>query len=270
MFTNFGDRVQNQFLSDFIVNDRPERFWMLFGDVSIEGAPTVIPFLYIVSFMTSIMCLVESQGPDAPWLLIFHSLLGWPTMTEVIMLTFCLWAFRGVERILGEKLFRNFMLYNLIAYLPFYLFFMIYFKWFNRISLLYFYPYALFIFVLCHIPSTEVYLIITDKILVTLAFVLTMAVQVPYSLVPFGCTILGNLMWSYDVIGLLRCTKETIAANDGAASSIPQPEYDHDNHHHTNSVRALVDMGFNEFDAIQALRRTRNNVNRAIEHLLTH
>ena len=245
---------------------------MFFGDTSIEGAPSVVPFLYIVTFMTSIICLIESQGSDAKWLLIFHSLVGWPTMTEVIVLFFCIWAFRCIERILGWKLFRNFLVYNIIAYLPFYLLFMIYFQWYNKISLLYFYPYSLFVFMLCHIPSTEIYLIITDKMFVTMAFVLSMAVQFPYSLVPFGSAMLGNALWSYDVGGLLRWTKESIEPNDGVASSVPSlSDSDDDRHEHrNNNLQTIIDMGFHEFDAIEALRRTRNNVRRAIEHLLTH
>jgi hypothetical protein len=137
--------------------------------------------------------------------------------------------------------------------------------------MLYFHPYALFVFMLAHIPAVPVFLVLSDKLMLTLLFLLLVAIQLPCSLVPLVSAIIGNLCWSFDVFRLSRF------ATGGADVEFrqtfrrrrqdPEPQ---DEQSVADSLDAICQMGFDHSEAVEALRRSRNNVEGAIEYLLAH
>ena len=238
----------------------------------VGGAPVTMVFALISVIGTIIYCFAEFIGYRSTSTVAQHSFLGWPTMLEGVVFAVSLWILAPVERILGRKQFRNLLLYTGVAYLPLYIGSVALFRCFEDLSALFWLPYSLFVFMLLHIPATEVYLIVTDKLVITLAFATVIAIHAPYSFVAVVGAIIGNAMWSYDVIGLARCTRETLASDDGVPERLVVEERESDSEEGSveRNVAAIVEMGFNEFEAINALRRTRNNINRAVEYLLTH
>jgi hypothetical protein len=177
-----------------------------------------------------------------------------------------------VERLLGQSAFWIFITYNIIAYLPVYVPLVIFAKWYNHLSLLYFYPYSLFFFTLSHVPATPVFLLVSDKIVISLLFVLFLAIQVPYSLVPFVSAAVGNALWECDCFRLCRCAREALI---GDADGTPVV---HNRSRRTvielgqngGNVAAICQMGFTHQEAVEALRRSRNDLQRAVEYRLAH
>ena len=237
------------------------------------GAARVTTVFGVISAVTTVLyCFLEAVGFQSRRVKIQHSVLAWPTMAECCIFAVSWWSLSAVERMLGSKQYRNLLLCAALAYVPLYSGALVLIEWFEDLSLMAWLPYELFVFMLCHIPSTEVYLIITDKLLITLGFVIAIAIHLPYSLVAFVASCIGHALWCYDVFGLSKCVKETVLSDDGVAERIVIEEESESEEEPSvdRNVNSIVEMGFNEFEAANALRRTRNNVHRAVEYLLTH
>lgn len=246
---------------------------MFVGHVSRSGSASTVVFLPLITFMTMLLTFMEIQGVKPLWLAVAHSLCGWPTITETLVLSFLIWSCRVVKRIIGAKQLRNLVGYSFGVYLPVYLYCMIKLRWYENIALLYFYPYSLFVFVFAHVPEYPVYLALTDKLFVTFAFSLTVAVHFPYTLVPLCTAIIGNVMWSYDIFHLARWAEEPMITEDGGPPAALLDELVQETPEHTarrrrGPVDDLIDMGFTEHEAIEALTRSGNNMQGALECLL--
>jgi hypothetical protein len=249
---------------------------MLIGDPSLSGSGYAYPFIFGPSVFTVAFCIAELDGTDSRALFIAHSLLAWPTLSEAFFLTVSIWCFRSVQRILGNSRFSRFLLCQLLAYLPVYLSVVIFFHFDRHISLLYFYPYSLFVFVFLHIPSTPLFLILSDKLIVTLCFLLTVLVQFPYSLIPLICACTGTFIWECFFVEIESSSIEVIGDDEGSPHHSRRDFSGGRSHEHRSpspflgNVSSLIEMGFTEYQALTALTRSGNNLQRATEFLLTH
>ncbi|OHT00879.1 hypothetical protein TRFO_32352 [Tritrichomonas foetus] len=289
---------------------------MLSGDFWIDGAPSQCYFLFIVPIFTFIIWLIELQTTTEKYILIIHILFCWNSIFEGFFMSFIIWSLRNIERIVGFKSFRNFMIYNWISYLPFCILINFLTGIETHLPMNYFYPFGLFSFMLYYIPSQPIFLILTDKCVLTLAFILDIIVYLPYSLVPVVTGAVGTAMWSYDVFHLGRCATEPLEISDDYPNSsrrrnrnrrhnnrnhntntsnnrthhqhhqpqqqqslldIPIPEDIEDrNNIHENDpeiresdVHTITEMGFDEQHARTALIRSRNNIQNALDMLLS-
>jgi hypothetical protein len=250
---------------------------MLIGNPSLIGSPLSYPFIFGACLFTVACCIAELDGAETLWVILLHSFCGWPTFTEGLFLTFAIWCFRSIQRILGNYQSRCFFAYNLVTYLPVYSLLAFFYQFYHHLSLLYFYPYSLFVFTFLNVPAFPIFLILTDKFVVTAAFLLTILVQLPYSLIPLVCACAGNAMWTYDVFRLTGSETGEIGAQDGTpfASRIgnidrrPRDRIRSGSPYLVN-MESIMDMGFSEYQALTALNRCANNVPRAIEWLLTN
>lgn len=246
---------------------------MFLGERSIRGSSSAYPFIIVGTFATIFTYLGQLYAYDSIPFLVIRTILGWPTLTEAFFLPLAIWSFRHIERLLGQSAFWIFIAYNVISYLPVYLPLAIFAKWSQHLALFHFYPYSLFLFTLAHVPATPVFLILSDKIIILMLFLLFIAIQFPYSLVPFVSAAVGNALWSWDCFGLCKCAKETrtgdaegmpvVVRNRSRRTAVPGPRNGRD-------VAAICQMGFSRQEAVDALRRSRNDVQRAVEYLLAH
>lgn len=291
---------------------------MFIGDIWIDGAPTQFYFLFVPPIFSLLIWLIELQNSQYTTLRVIHIIFCWFSLFDIFIVEFLIWSLRGIERILGCKQFRIFMLYNIIIYLPCCILTNLFVPKNICLPLGYFYPFSLFIFSLAYIPSTSIFLIVHDKLIVTLGFILLIAVYFPYSFIPLISSIIGTLLWSYDVFHLSKCATLPLEISDDDMVVIPSMR-DHSSHHrnhnyrsrsrsrsrhqgisidisnqqpylldplnpesNTNAneedpeeievkpedIRQITEMGFEEAQAREALVRTRNNVQRAVEILL--
>jgi hypothetical protein len=247
---------------------------MFNGDRTLRGSLLSYPTITGGTTITFFCILAEFHPSQSKIVSVIHSLLGWPTVFESFCFPFVIWSLRHVERLLGHKVFVVFLLYNYVMYLPLYFPCMFGFRWYSHISMLYFHPYALFIFMLAHIPALPVFLALSDKLMVTLLFLLLIAIQLPCSLVPLTSAIIGNICWSFDVFSLSRFTSgggdtEHRQTFRRRLPLTQEPELQ-DDQSVADHVDTICQMGFDHSEAIEALRRSRNNVQGAIEYLLAH
>jgi hypothetical protein len=170
------------------------------------------------------------------------------------------------------------MIYSMISYFPIYVLATIVLRFYSHFSLVSFYAYTTFLFSLYHFPAIDIFLVISDKFLITLTFLLAVAVQLPYSLITALCSGLGIWIWRKDFLGLSYFARETVDPNDGQPLNLVQSRIagtsgetvDMFDSSLPGSIRSIVEMGFSEFQALTALRANNNDVQRAVEHLLIH
>jgi hypothetical protein len=178
-----------------------------------------------------------------------------------------------IERLLGRAAFLIFLLHGLVSYLPAYLPLIIFANGTSDLALLYFYPYALFVFMLLHLPAQPLFLILTDKFFICLLFLLFTAIHFPYSAVPLLSALAGNCLWSYDLLCLRRYADPTMGLFQHQApiirrrsqrrASDTSPELGN-----ARNVAVICQMGFTQQEAVEALRRSHNDLQRAVELLL--
>lgn len=174
---------------------------MFHGYKMFNGAPFISNLNIMVNFLT-ILIYLSKEDNDVFFLDVAQSLFCWPTLFQGLLITFCLWSFRYLERILGQLMLITYLIYNMISYLPLYST-VILFKGFRyHISLFLFIPFSFFTFTIWRIPGMNVYKQITDKsIITTVMFII-------YALSPFQCTIallssiIGYNLWKMDVFKL--------------------------------------------------------------------
>lgn len=293
---------------------------MFIGDIWIDGAPTQFYFLFVPPIISLFIWLIELQNTQHLSIRIIHIVFCWFSLFDIFIVEFLIWSLRNIERMIGTKQFRIFMFYNFIIYLPFCVLVNFFAPKDACLPLGYFYPFSLFIFMLVYIPSTSIFLIIHDKVFITFGFTLLTAVYFPYSVVPLITSILGNLMWCYDIFHLSKCVSMPLEISDDEMVIIPSMrEHSSRNHrrnrnsYHNHSrsrsrhqginidmanqqayfldplnpvqnsnaeedatevvvrdedVRQMAEMGFEEAQARDALVRSHNNVQRAVEILL--
>lgn len=275
------------------------------GNLWIEGAPSQIFYLFVVPVFSIIIWLIELTNYANSKVRIIHILFSWSSFFEIFLMTFIIWSLRHIERILGKKQFIIFLFYNFIFYLPFCIIFNIFSKQSIPLNLHYFYSYSLIMFMLAYIPSSPIFLILDDKLVITLCFILDIAVYAPMTFIPLITSILGTIAWSFGILPLSRFTTEPLEMNDDQNNinarnrtsrrhnrnhrisqfpsnvlSLNQTTahlatilFDDDERNQPLSIReedlrSMREMGFDENDARTALTSCRNDVQRAIDMLI--
>lgn len=238
---------------------------MFFGDLSLAGSVWTRPAIYFMSLSTIFVKAVTFFTETAQWIEDYAAILAWPTFTEAVFLPFVIWACRGVERALGRKAFLNLMIYNAMIYLI--VWSILVRDWRERMSMLWFYPYSVFVFVIVRVPAIPVLLNVTDKFITSVVFLLCLSAALPYSLVPLGCAILGNALWSYDVAKLANCWR-CCEDDEGRVLEEPDTEEVNDRRDRISGLERMTEAGFSFAESVYALQRNGNDPRRACEFLM--
>lgn len=187
---------------------------MFDGDPNFIGSEFTYFLLFVIDFFTLIFYFAQEDDIIVPLLDVCQTLIAWPSFSEGFILTIFVWSLRHIERIIGKYNFAIFLIYNLLTYLPFFVF-MIEMKGFRiHFSLFYFLPFSMFIFALWQTPSSNLFSFITDKIILCLAIITITIIHFPYPLFILPTSILGNILWSFDIFRLKKCI----------AIDLPQPQ----------------------------------------------
>ncbi|KAK8842730.1 hypothetical protein M9Y10_025593 [Tritrichomonas musculus] len=270
---------------------------MFDGDLWTEGSPILSNFVFLAGFFTLVLSAAQEDDIIIPTLDIFHTFISWPNFNEGVIITFCLWCFRNIERILGIKVLVQFLFYNLISYLPLFITTIILKGFRSHFSFLFFVPFSLYIFIVWQIPSVKLFSVLTDKIAISLAFIFLVCCHFPFSLFPLISAIIGNIIWSFDVFRLKKCTQEPVDEYDNTIDDIhvsindledsqenldanpsanrdQRPNIDAENRRNdidanSDAVKSIIDMGFSRDQAILALSQCDNDVQRAVNKLLS-
>lgn len=139
-----------------------------------------------------------------------------------------------------------------------------------------FVPYGLFIYMVWHIPALPIAgKWLTDKILLTIVFIMILALQFPFGFMPLISAIIANIIWTFDTVKL-----RFLVSPDPLTS--PEDDihlFDNDNDNDENEndpveenregIKQIEDMGFTRTQAITALRNNGNDVQRAVDSLLS-
>jgi NACalpha-BTF3-like transcription factor len=238
---------------------------MLRGNIWIEGAPVLSNLVFLLGFFTLIMSAAQEEGMIVPTLDLFHTFISWPSFNEGAILSAVVWCFRNIERVLGSKILVVFLAYNLVLFLPVFSA-VIYFKGFNKhYSLFYFVPYSIYAYTAWHIPASPLISMISDKFLISFMIVIDLAVSFPYGFGALLAGALGTFLWRIDLLRLKRlCERTESQANDRVEVQPLEAEPQVD----AEKVRSIVEMGFSEAQAVEALRAADGDVQRAIDTLL--
>jgi hypothetical protein len=211
------------------------------------------------------MAAAQEEGMVVPTLDVFHTIISWPSFNEGAVICTVLWCFRNVERVLGSKTFLVFLAYNLILYFPVFCT-VVYFKGFAlHYSLFYFVPYSLYAYAAWHIPSSTLVSVLSDKLLISLMLLIDLVVAFPYGFGPLLTGIAGTILWRIDLLKLKKWCERTESQANNMVETQPleaEPEID------GARVQAIVEMGFSEAQATEALRAADGDLQRAIETLI--
>jgi hypothetical protein len=238
---------------------------MLRGNIWTEGAPVVSNFVFLMGFFTLIMSAAQEDGMVVPVLDAFQTFLSWPSFNEGAILSVILWCFRNVERVLGSRVLLIFLAYNFGLFLPVFAA-VVYFKSLHiHFSLFYFVPYSLFAYTVWHIPSTPLFSRLSDKGLLLFLVLIDLVFSFPYGFGPLVAGILGTVLWRIDLLRLKKlCDRIDPAADDAPPDEGLEAEAPAD----AERVRSLVEMGFSEAQAREALRASNGDVQHAIDALV--
>jgi hypothetical protein len=177
---------------------------MFHGDASFEGSQILADIALFIGFLTAVLYFTQDQTIEIPLLDIVQTLLCWPSFLEGFLITFCLWSFRHIERMLGLSGFIAFIIYNFLAYLgPFFL--VLTLKGFHaRFPLLGFIPHSLFVFMIWRLPAVMFAEPLTDKFVISLSMLLVVTGRFPYSIFSLLAAIAGYSAWSHDVLWIRK------------------------------------------------------------------
>ena len=259
---------------------------MFDGDTCMTGAILLGNLIFLLAFFTIIIVVAQEDEIIIPVLDVFQTFISWPTFNNGTILTVCLWSFRHIERILGSSVFSHFLFYNFITFLPFFIL-TVYLKGFiYHFSMFYFLPYSMFVYSFWEIPSVSLFYLITDKLLVSLAFLFLTIHHFPFSLFPLLSGIIGTFLWKKDVFCLQKFFLPSInveISDDDIHISVNDLDVANDqtesnerihnqssnfNAGNEDSIKIITDMGFSRNQAISALSKCGNNVERAVNDLL--
>lgn len=267
---------------------------MFDGDLWIEGSPILSNFVFLIGFFTLVLSAAQEDDIVIPALDVFHTFISWPNFNEGAIITVCIWCFRNIERALGLKVLILFLIYNFITYLPLFIL-TIFLQGFRyHFSFFFFVPYSLYVFIFWQIPPVKLFYFLSDKMVISFAFLFLTICHFPFSLFPLISGIVGNILWSFDVFGLKKCTQEPIEnqydgiddlhvsindlddsqenqdGNQNKNNNIDNKNINNENEIDGNSdaVKTIMDMGFSRDQAISALSQCGNDVQKAVEKLL--
>ncbi|OHT09012.1 UBA/TS-N domain containing protein [Tritrichomonas foetus] len=250
---------------------------MFDGDLWIDGSPLLSNIVFLLAFFTLILTAAQEDDITIPTLDVFHTFISWPSFNEGTILTVCLWCFRNIERILGMKVFLQLLFYNFVTYLPLFIVTILLKGFVSHFSFFYFIPFALYVFVLWQIPPVKIFSFISDKIIITVAFLIVILLHFPFSLFPLISGILGHVLWSYDIFRFKKCINEPIEFDEnddihvleGIDAENP-PAGDNNVPLDNDAIRSITDMGFTREQAMTALAENGNDVQKAVDYLLSH
>lgn len=179
---------------------------MFNGELSLENSKFISFVIIFCGFMSIVINLAQDGIFDIKEFHILHTFFCWPSITEDLIITFILWSFRYIERLLGEKSMICFLLNNLIAFLPIYCV-IIYVTGIKRhFSFFFFIPCSLFVFMIWRIPSVPFSKMpkFSDKIIVTFLFSIEIIIQFPFSILSLLTSIIGYIFWINDFFKIKR------------------------------------------------------------------
>lgn len=225
----------------------------------------------LLAFFTVIMVAAQDDELTIKFLDVFQALFAWPTFNEGMLLTACMWCFRAIERILGTKQLMIFLLYNFLPYIFFYVAVTLIFGFALHFSFWYFVPFGLYIFTLWNIPALDIVPHVSDKMIVTLLMLTVLIVRFPLGFVPITSSILGNFLWSFDLLQLRKFLEahSPLVTDENEGPLVPGIEDITELAEVENDkVNQIVEMGFTRDQATDALRANDNDVQKAIDSLL--
>lgn len=244
---------------------------MINGSRDFTGSPILSNMAILMLFMSTVLSLAQEDDFEIPFLDKVHTYLCWPTFFEGILLLACLWSFRHIERLLGQKSFIIYQFYAFIAYLPVFFFIIAIKKYRYHFSFFYFVPYSLFAFMFWQIPATMISPPITDKIMISMVMAMIVSTKLPYSILAFGSGIIGFYLWNNDILQLRRLTSTVRSMQITFNNDRVSIEINEDNDQEPSTpLQELVSMGFSEQAALDALRYTNNDVQSAVEYLMNN
>ena len=243
-------------------------FSMIRRDICTPGAPCIENIAIVLGFFTIIMAAAQEDDLEIKLLDIFQAFCAWPSFNEAALLTGCMLCFKPIERILGTKLVAVFLLYNFLAYLPFYILVVVFCGFSNHFPLFFFVPFGLYVFVLWEIPSLRVVSFVTDKIILSAVLAIEIILEFPFGFIPLGTAMFGNIMWGFDVLRLRKlCALREEALPDERPEPLIDPIVETPDPD-SGKVNQIEEMGFTREQALVALRNSDNDVQRAIDALL--
>lgn len=258
---------------------------MFSGNVGFQGAMFLSNATFLLLFFTLILVTAQEDEFSILILDIIQTFVSWPNYIIAAINTTCLWCFRNIERILGSKTFLILELYNLISFSVIFLLIIALKGFKSHFSFFYFIPYSLYVYTFWEIPSVKIYNIVSDKIIVTIAFIILAFANFPYFMLSLIPAIVGNIMYQYDVFHIIKYSSNR-SNNNG---ELPLSQENPDDIHLTGllppttsendtqaivdaqddtGVQILIDMGFAESDARQALQNADGDIQRAADYLL--
>lgn len=179
---------------------------MFNGELSLENSKIISFIIISCGFMSIVVNLAQDGNFDIQEFHILHTFLCWPSIAEDLMMSFILWSFRYIERLLGEKSMVCLLLNNLIVFLPMFCV-TIYISGIKRhFSFILFIPCSLFVFMIWRIPSAPFLKIpkMSDKAIVTILFSIELIMQFPFSALSLITSVFGYIFWLNDSFGIKR------------------------------------------------------------------
>lgn len=251
---------------------------MFRGDYSLKGVSIITNFMIITSFLTIVLLLAQDDTLIIPILDKIQTILCWRTFKEAVFIDISLWCLRHVERIFTTSSFLIFLLYNLICYFPFFIMILIKVGFHHHFSLAYFVPYSNVIYFLWYLPSTSVSGLISDKLIIFVVFGLLILINFPYSIICPISSIIGTIIWSYDVFRFRNLTfHQQLISNNNivennflGAGQLDIEEPNSGEVTNETDIQRLIDMGFTEEEVRSALQQNDNDTERAINQLLSN
>ena len=254
---------------------------MFQGDFGISGIPLTANLTMVLFFFTVVIVSTQDEDFIIPTIDVFHTIISWRTFNECTILTAIIWCSRNVERMIGTKMFCIFLVYNLITYLPFFVAFLLLFGFKKRMSFFYFFPYSSFIYAFWKIPETKIYNKISDKMILVVLMIFEITSFIPYSFIPLLASIIGNVLWSYDVFRLKKLIRKSfscIGNNDAyhliddenieANAPVLNDNVNNDLDFDQSLVEKITEMGFTHQQAVDALKNNDGDIEKAVSSLL--
>ena len=171
------------------------------------GAPFISNLIVIADFLTILLYLSKDEN-EIYFLDVVQTLFCWPSLFQGLIITFCLWSFRYLERILGQLTLVIYMLYNLISYLPFFVAILLFKGFKYNMSLLIIIPISFLVFTIWRIPEMNVYKNVTDKMIISILMFLVFILSPFQCLVALLSSIIGYNFWEKDIFKLMSFFKK--------------------------------------------------------------
>lgn len=183
---------------------------MLRGEESFTGAPVLRDIVIITSILTVICETIEDSTVNVPIRSIVRTVACWPSIMAASLAAALLWSSRHVERVLGLLGFGIYLLYHFIVYVPFYVVMHVCFGYSKRFSLVLFIPCSMVFYLLWRFPSKQLLPYLRDKMLLLVVYLGFLSTTVYYGLFALVSSIIGYVLWTYDLLFIKRVIKKCL------------------------------------------------------------